>query len=109
MNPISETLTLLIGFAEEIVARPMMSYASGFGVAERFVLLARDVRHADARPAENLRATNAAMIMVIALEQFFAGDREKTSPWLMVAGATLPLLRAEAWLAHRSEKETRAS
>lgn len=109
MNPVSETLTLLIGFAEEIVTRPMTSYAGGFGIAERFALLARDVRHADARPAEGARVTNAAMIMVIALERYFEGDREKTSPWLMVAGTTLPLLRAEAWVAHRQEKEARGS
>jgi hypothetical protein len=109
MRPTSEILISLIAFAEQVIARPAVYCAGGFGVSESLGQLARDVRHADGRPAEGARVTNAAMIMVIALEQYFEGDREKTSPWLMLAGTTLPLLRAEAWVAHRQEKEARGS
>ena len=64
---------------------------------------------ADARPAEGIRTTRAAVIMVIAIEEFCAGDREPTSQWLGLAGTTLPLLRAEAWRARRNEQEARGS
>jgi hypothetical protein len=111
ISPLSETLILLIGFAEETIARPAKHarYLSGFSEAERFAALASEVRAADARPAEGVRATGAAMIMVFAIEAFFASDREPTSQWLGVAGVTLPLLRAEAWIARRNEQEARGS
>jgi metal-dependent amidase/aminoacylase/carboxypeptidase family protein len=107
MIPISEILMKLSDFSAQVVAKPAVYSAGGFGVRESFAQIAAEVRHADARPAEGVRTTNAAVIMVIALEQYFQGDREPTSPWLMLAGTTLPLLRAEAWVAHRNEKEAR--
>jgi hypothetical protein len=107
---LSETLTLLIGYAEETITRPARQARSfGFTEEERFAVLANEVRCADARPAEGVRTTRAAMIMVFAIEEFLAGDREATSQWLGLAGATLPLLRAEAWRARRNEQEARGS
>jgi hypothetical protein len=105
MRPLSQVLTELIGFAEETVTRPAKHY--GFSV-DVLVRLAAEVRHADALPAEGIRTTRAGMMMVIAIEEFFSTDREATSPWLMLAGSLLPMLRAEAWRARRNEQEARA-
>jgi hypothetical protein len=69
--------------------------------------LAREIRHADALPAEGSRTTRAGLVMVIALEEFFSSDREPTSQMLMLAGATLPWLRGEAWIARKNENEAR--
>lgn len=103
-RPLSEILTSLIGISEDFVTRPatvMTRYGNGLAA------LAAEVRHADALPAEGVRTTRAALVMVIALEEFCAGDHSPGSPWLMLAGTTLPLLRVEAWLALRQEKEAR--
>jgi len=107
MRPLSEVLIDLIGFTEETITRP--SRYHGFVVDQRFADLAAEVRHADARPAEGPRTTRAAMVVVIAIEAFFATDRPPTSPCLMVAGAALPWLRGEAWTAMTNEKAARAS
>jgi hypothetical protein len=107
MRPLSETLTDLIRFAEETITKPSKHY--GFMVDQRFADVAAEVRHADALPAEGARTTRAGMVMVITLEEFFAGEREPTSHMLMLAGATLPWLRGEAWTAFRNEKEARRS
>ena len=102
MRPLSETLIELISFAENTVCRPLQ------GTGGVLATLAQEVRRADALPAEGIRTTRAAMIMIITIEEFFATERVSTSQWLMLAGATLPLLRAEAWVATRNEKEARA-
>lgn len=103
MRPLSETLIDLIGFAEETIARPAKHF--GFSVDQLFTTVSAEIRRADALPAEGIRTTRAALIMIIALDEFFGSDREATSPWLMVAGTVLPLLRAEAWRARRNEQE----
>lgn len=105
MRHLSETLTDLIGFAEEIVGRP--AKFKTFLIDQRFASVAAEIRHAEAIPAEGIRTTGAGMIMVLALDEFFAGDREATSPWLMLAGVTLPMLRAQAWRAMKNEIEAR--
>lgn len=106
MRPLSEILTDLVGFAETTITRPSKHY--GFMVDERYMGVSQEIRHAAARPAEGIRTTTAAMIMIDALDEFFAGEREATSPWLMLAGTALPLLRAAAWRAKRNEQEARA-
>lgn len=103
MRALSAVLYDLIGVAEEVVTRPRLVDQSF-----KFSALGSEVRYADALPAEGVRTTRAAMVMVIALEEFRNGDREPGSPWLMMAGATLPLLRGEAWAATKNEKEARA-
>lgn len=107
MRPLSETLIDLIGFAEGVVIRP--ARGPDAAMAEIFAGLSAEVRQADARPAEAIRTTSAALIMVTALAEFFATARAEASPWLMVAGATLPLLRSDAWRARQNEREARAS
>lgn len=110
MKPLSETLTDLIGFAEETVTKP--NRYSGSTLTARFADLAAEVRQADARPAENIRTTRAALIMVMALEEFYDANNEcgptpLKNPWLMLAGTTLPLLRVDAWRALNNEKQAR--
>ncbi|MBR1150124.1 hypothetical protein JQ575_05620 [Bradyrhizobium sp. JYMT SZCCT0428] len=112
MRPLSQTLNDLIGFAEETVTRP--NRYSGHALGARFGELAAEIRGADARPAEAVRTTRAAMVMVYALEGFYAGEpeagsRSLESPWLMLAGAALPLLRVEAWIAFNNEKAARGT
>ena len=105
MRPLSEILTDLIGHAEEIINRP----ARFQGHDARFAALAAEVRRAESRPAEGVRTTFAAMAMLSSIEGFYAGYREATCPFLMLAGTALPLLRAEAWRARRNETEARAA
>jgi hypothetical protein len=107
MRPLSEILTDLIGIAEEEVVRPAKHY--GVTVDARFTRVAAEMRHADVLPAEGIRTTRAAMIMITALDEFFASERADSSPWLMLAGTTLPLLRTEAWRARWNEQEARGS
>jgi hypothetical protein len=103
MRALSATLTDLIEFAEGVVTRPRSNHE----YAGAFVVLASEVRYADTLPAEGVRTTRAAMVMVIAIEEFRQSGQEAGSRWLMLAGATLPLLRGEAWLAMNNEKEAR--
>jgi hypothetical protein len=105
MKPMSSTLSNLIVMAEEIITRPNSDRPFA---GDNFASLAAEVRHADARPADDVRITNAAMVMVIAIEAFRAGERDAQSPWLMVVGATLPLLRGDGFRAFRNEREQRS-
>ncbi len=52
------------------------------------------------------------MMMVFCLEGFRetgGAARDLENQWLMLAGATLPLLRVEAWVAFNNEKNAGAS
>jgi hypothetical protein len=104
MRRLFTVLSELIVFAEHIVTRP------AHGATPHFGRLADEVRQADARPADGVRTTRAALVMVIALEEFVGGDRgaEPTARWLMIAGAMLPLLRDEAYAALCNERDARA-
>lgn len=106
MRPLSETLTDLIVLAEAVVSRPR-SMAVAKDVTP-LPTLAAEIRRAAELPAEDVRTTQAALIMAIALKEFFDGDREPGSQWLGVAGVVLPLLRVEAWAALNNEKAARA-
>lgn len=101
IRPLSQTLTALIAIAESLVTR---SRYSSLMASDQFVVVASEVYEADKRPAEGQRTTNAAMVMVIAIQAFRATEEEPGSPWLMLIGATLPLLRTDAWLAFNQEK-----
>jgi hypothetical protein len=101
MRPLSETLNQLIAVAEIAIVRPQTREL------HTAAAIFAEIRLADARPAEGIRTTRAALVMVILLEEFLAGDREPTSHHLMLAGAALPWLRGEAWRAVQNEKEAR--
>lgn len=108
MRELSKTLTALIEIAGNVVTRHGLTLAGNI-VSGEFAAIAAEVRAADQRPAEGVRCTNAALAMVIALEAYRAGERDAGSPWLMIAGALLPMLRADAWRALNQEKEARAN
>jgi hypothetical protein len=103
MKPLSATLNELIVFAEGVVTRPRADR----DYAGYFAALANEVTRVDAQPAESIRTTRAAMVVVIAIEEFRQAGEEPGSRWLMLVGAALPLLRSEAWLAMNNEKEAR--
>ncbi len=110
-RPLSATLTDLIGFAEQTVVKPTR-YLSVSASAWAFAAIAAEVREAEARPAEDIRTTAAAMIMVLALEEFYTSgvsSENLSNPWLMIAGAALPLLRVDAWRAFNNEKQARGT
>lgn len=101
MRPLSESLTVLIATAEDLVRRPQQSWSALTSTG--FADLATEIRAADARPAEGVRSTRAAVIMITAIEaraDSFADDLS----WQMLIGAALPLLRREAWQALNSER-----
>jgi hypothetical protein len=65
------------------------------------------MRHAPAGAAERegaVRTTRAGIVMCEAIEGFAADGYH----WQMLIGATLPILRREAYLAFCNEKELRS-
>ena len=61
----------------------------------------RDLVSIHALPADDTRATRAGIVMCEALEAFDATGADR---WQMLVGATLPILRNEAWVAFRNER-----
>jgi len=106
MRELSKTLGALIDIAGNVITRHGLTLAGNI-VSGEFAEVAAEVRAADARPSEGIRCTNAALAMVIALEAYRDGERDPGSPWLMIAGALLPILRADAWRALNDEKTAR--
>jgi len=103
MRTLSQALNALILVVEETLTRPARyrSIARDPG----FPVLAAEIRRFDAQPAEHARCTHAAMAAVHVLEGFYeSGSLEADSPWLSPLGATLPLLRGQAFQAFRNEK-----
>lgn len=108
MRELSKTLGALIDIANHVVTRHGLTLGGDI-VNNHFAEVAAEIRAADSRPAEGIRCTNAALAMVIALEAYRDGERDPGSPWLMIAGALLPILRTDAWRALNDEKEARGS
>ncbi len=102
-KPLFTTLSNLIVLAEHVITRPNYDRVE---FRQRLADLACEVRAGDARPAEDERVTQAAMVMVIGLEQI-RDDKAVAQQWMMIVGATLPLLRADALLALKQEREMR--
>src|SRR5262245_33672769 len=98
MKPLSETLTVLIATAEDIMRRPAQQMVTSAPPA--FAALAVQIRYAHDLPAEAVRTTRAGIVMCEAIEAFLA---EGSDRWQMLIGATLPVLRHEAFLAFRNE------
>ncbi|MBR0855641.1 hypothetical protein [Bradyrhizobium liaoningense] len=103
MRPLSQALTELIGFTEELLTKPARHH--GMATDTRFAVLAQEIRDADRRPAEGIRAMGSGIAIVACIEAFFAGEMDPGSRWLAAIGALLPILRSEAWQALRTEKE----
>jgi hypothetical protein len=102
MMALSSVLTSLIAVADPILRCPQAHKRA----APLFAELAAEVRRIDCLPAEGARNTRAGLIMVTAIEGFFADNGDDDS-WLMLAGCALPLLRREAWQAMVEEKDAR--
>jgi hypothetical protein len=106
MRPLSECLNILLATAMDIVQKPQMVTR----LPDSFAELAAEIERYHKQPsADGARATGAAMVMIVVIEEFVGGPREATSPWLMQAGNTLPLLRVAAWLAFNNEKAARGT
>lgn len=100
MKPLSDILTTLIDVAETIIRRPAQQTVTA--LPPGYEALAAEVRRAHDRPAEATRTTRAGIVMCEAIEGFAA---EGDDHWQMLIGAALPLLRREAFLAFRNERE----
>jgi hypothetical protein len=98
------TLSNLVVLAEEVITRPRFDRITFGG---RLSDLAVEVRSADARPAEDVRTTQVAMVMIICLEEIRDRNEDAAMHWRMLAGASLPMLRGDAWLAMKQEREQR--
>lgn len=93
MRSFSDTLNELIVLTEEAITRPQALFDPRF--KDRFWRVDAEVRRADAQPAEDVRTSNAAMIVVIAMTAAIAAPAP--APWRMIIGASLDLLRADAY------------
>jgi len=103
MRPFSDTLNELIVLAEEAITRPRAFYDPRFQA--RFSHAAAEVRKVDAQPAEAVRTTHAAMIVVSAIEAGIGSPAP--TPWRMLIGASLDLLRAAAYQQLINQREAR--
>ncbi len=101
MRPLSQALTDLIKCAEDIVLRPALLAANPPAM---FFELVGEIELADHKPAEGERTTRAAMVMMPAIENFFAQSKADYH-WQMVIGATLPILRRDAFQQFQNERE----
>lgn len=100
MRPLSEYLTVLAATADDIMRRPARELPET--LPDSFIDLAAILRKIDASPAEGVRCTRSGVMMINAIEGFF---EHGTHHWQMLIGATLPVLRLEAWRARLCEKE----
>ena len=103
MKPLSEHLTELIEIAEYVMRRPAQQIVRA--LLPGFSAAAAEIRRVHALPAEATRTTRAGIVMCEAIEGFAADGRNH---WQMLIGATLPILRCEAYLAFCNERELRS-
>ena len=103
MKRLSMVITDLIILAQQVISAPRLNNYQG--LAE----IAAEVRRADALPAEYVRSTRAALMLVMAIEEHrhcnANRSRELEPQWLMIVGVLLPLVRAECWTAVTNERE----
>jgi hypothetical protein len=99
MKQLSQHLTALITVADDLVRRRQLVPSA---LPQAFAELAGEIRRAHERPAEGIRTTHAAIIMVTAIEAFCADSNDH---WQMLIGATLPLVRRDAFQALKNERE----
>jgi hypothetical protein len=117
MKPLSHHLTDLIAIIEDVIRSGRFG-ASGVKVAA----IAAEIRREHRLPAEGIRCTYTAVAVLELIEGLNATNGEAfarrattlstpvsllATPWLMLIGAALPLLRAEAYQALLNEKEAR--
>jgi hypothetical protein len=103
MKRLSECLASLIVIAEEVMRRPARQTVTLWPPG--FAYVADEIRRVHALPAEATRTTRAGIVMCEAIEGFAADGRDD---WQMLIGATLPILRREAYVAFLNEKELRS-
>jgi hypothetical protein len=103
MKRLSECLGSLIVIAEEVMRRPALLAMTQWPAG--FAYVADEIRRVHAPPAEATRTTRAGIVMCEAIEGFAADGRDD---WQMLIGATLPILRREAYVAFLNEKELRS-
>lgn len=109
MKPsVSGILSNLIVLAEEFVTKPQAALGSS-RLAENLAAIGEDVRAADDGMQEGGPTTSSGVVMVTALEQYLLMPEPLRGMWLIIAGATLPLLRAETFKALANERTARAS
>jgi len=101
MKPLSEHLTALIATAEDMMRRPV--YQIPTHLPQGFSEVAAAIKQADNSPCDAVRATRAGIVMLTAIEAYFA-EPQSQDYWQMLIGATLPLLRRAAWQALRNER-----
>lgn len=108
---LARVLEDLIAVADRIAQRPPLLQDAD--TRYRIGSLGQEIEHFARLPADARRTTSAAEVMVIALREAAHADRREREDylgghWMMLAGATLPLLRAECFIAIRNEREQRA-
>jgi hypothetical protein len=101
MKPLSESLTILIATAEDMIRRPAHHLPSQ--LPQGFAELAAEIYHADASPCDGDRSTFAGVIMCKAIEGFFSGQAGD-GHYQSTIGHTLPKLRSEAFQARKNER-----
>jgi len=107
MKPLSQHLTDLIALVQDTIRAGYLPAAE----IRPFYALAVEIRRIHALPAEGARCTHAAAAVLElfeGIELCKSGEGDKRAPWLMLIGAALPLLRAEAYQQFLNEREVSA-
>ena len=105
-KPLSGILSNLIVLAEEIITRPQRMNHQGTPTQDKVARLGVEIREADQQIYEGEPATAAGVVMITCIEQAILHQGKPIAlHWLAVAGATLPLLREESFIAFRNERE----
>lgn len=104
MKPLSQQMSSLISIAEDVLIGRRAAWTR---LEEHELTLFAELRRIDRLPAEGVRRTCAAMVMISAIEGLQnVGSEEGRTRWLMLIGAALPLLKNDAWHRLCDERET---
>jgi hypothetical protein len=110
MRPLSAVLQDLLIAAEYVIAKPLAG-AHAVNRIARMRELGAELRRHDELPAEAVRATRGAVCLVVALEEYFAAQRDRNQVtealWCATIGVLLPLVRFECSVAFTNERGAR--
>lgn len=100
MKPLSRHMEDLIRIADATLRAPRP-------LSEGDAVTLAEIRRIDQLPAETTRHTHAPMAMIAAIEglQQTDGQAPDATPWLVLIGAVLPVLKAEGFRQLCAERE----
>jgi len=107
MRALSAVLNDVIALGEMVVAKPLAMVSPAR--ADSHTALSEEMQRHDSAPAEFVRSTRGGIALLSAVEEHWcalgARDERAAAMWLMLAGATLPIVRHELGITIKNERE----